>query len=188
MDGKRQLDRSTRRVEELVFALEALPDPAAAASARELVQLVLELHGTALARIMEAIAADPAGARLATALVEDECINGVLLLHNLHPADLDARVRRALDRLHPHLAVQGVAAQAVEIEGDRVRITLGLSDAGRYSSADAETIRRELEQAVLDAAPDASAIEVHGLPLNTTFVPISSIAVRRKAEDTASAP
>src|ERR1700722_5938457 len=169
MDGKRQLDDLTRRVEELVFALEALPDPAAAAAARELVQRVLELHGTALARIMEAIGADPAGARLAAALVEDECINGGLLLHDLHPADLDTRVRRELDRLHPHRGVRGLAVQAVEIESARVRVRLGLSDAGRYSSADAEVIRRELEQAVLDAAPDASTIEVHGLPMNTAF-------------------
>jgi hypothetical protein len=187
MDGKRQ-DHSTRRIEELVFALEALPDPAAAASARELVQLVLELHGTALSRIMETISTDAAGARLAAALVEDECVNGVLLLHDLHPSDFEARVHRALAQLHPHLGVRGVTVQSVEIQRDAVRIQLTLSDAGRYRSGDADTTRREIEQAVLDAAPDASVIDIMGLPENTAFIPVSSIAVRRKAEDTAGAP
>jgi hypothetical protein len=84
------------RIEELVFALDALADRAAADAARELLQCVLQLHGAALARIMETIDADPAGVRLTAALSHDDCVSGVLLLHGLHPADFEvvARGRR----------------------------------------------------------------------------------------------
>ena len=44
------------RVQELIAALEGPPEPAAAAPARELVQLVLDLHANGLARMLEIIA------------------------------------------------------------------------------------------------------------------------------------
>jgi len=180
--------RSTRRIEELVFALDALPDPAAAGAARELLRLVLELHGVALARIMQTIAADAAGARLAAAFAEDDGIHDVLLLHDLHPADLPARIRRALNRLHPHLAVQGVAVQALDVDGDRVRIRLTPSDAGPHHGAAADSIRQQIEQALLAAAPDTASIDIEGLPAPIALISAANIAVRRRAGDTAGAP
>lgn len=179
--GARPPDRPTRRIEELVCALDALPDRAAATAARELVQLVLELHGTALARMMQTIAADVAGTRLAEMFAEDADIHDVLLLHDLHPLDLATRVQWAVTRLHPHLAVQGVVVQALDIDGDRVRLQLGLSDAGRYHGADAGTIRQQLEQALLVAAPDAAAVEIEGLPSVVALVPAAGITVRHRA-------
>jgi hypothetical protein len=180
--------RSTRRIEELVFALDALPDPAAADAARELLQLVLELHGAALARIMQTIATDAAGARLAAALAEDDAIHDVLLLHDLHPADLPARIRRAVNRLHPHLAVQGVAVQSVEVDDDRVRVRLTPSDAGRHQDANADSIHQQIEQALLAAAPDAASIDIEGLPTPIAVISAAHIPVRRRAGDTAGAP
>lgn len=181
-DARTSFDGSTRRVEELVFALGALPDPAAAAAARELVQLILELHGNALGRVMETLAADSHGTRLATALAQDDVIGGVLLLHGLHPAALEDRVRAALDRLRPVLGVQGVAVQDVQITGDAVRVRLESSDAGRYAQDKASGIRRDIEQAVCAAAPEAGAVEVIGLPVPVAVVPLSSITVRRRPE------
>jgi hypothetical protein len=173
-------DRPTRRIEELVFALEGLPDRAAATAARELVQLVLAVHGAALTRIMQAIATDATATRLAETLADDQDVHDVLLLHDLHPAKLQARVQRAVARLHPHLAVQGVAVQGLDIDGDRVRVKLALSDAGRYHGADAGSIRRQLEQALLAAAPDASQVDIEGLESTVALVPAAGITVRQR--------
>jgi hypothetical protein len=183
----RPTERPTRRIEELVFALDALPDAAAATAARELVQRVLELHGNALARIMRILAADAAGTRLAETFAEDEDIHGVLLLHDLHPVDLPGRVQRAVTRLHAHLAVQGVVVQALDIDGAGVHVKLGLSDAGRYRGGDADTVRQQLEQALLAAAPDAAAIFIDGLPPAVALVPAASITVRQRSPDRAGA-
>jgi hypothetical protein len=188
VSAKHELDRSTRRVEELVFALDGLADPAAASSARELVQLVLELHGTALGRMMEKVAADAVGRRVAASFAEDECISGVLLLHGLHPLDFEARIQAAVARLHPHLGVQGIVVEDLRIEGDRVNVRLQTGDAGHHADSDAEVIRREVRQALFDAAPDASSVDVSGPPAQAVFVPVSSITVRRRAEDAADAP
>ena len=181
-------DRPTRRIEELVFALEGLPDRAAATAARELVQLVLAVHGAALTRIMQAIATDATATRLAETLADDQDVHDVLLLHDLHPEDLQARVQRAVARLHPHLAVQGVVVQALDVEGDRVHIRLALSDAGRYHGTDADTIRQQLEQALLAAAPDAAEVDIEGLPSPVTLVPAAGITVRHRAAVTAGVP
>jgi hypothetical protein len=181
-------ERPTRRIEELVCALDALPDRAAASAACELLQLVLKLHGTALARMMQILSADAAGTRLKETFAEDQDVHDVLLLHDLHPEDLQARVQRAVARLHPHLAVQGVVVQALDVEGDRVHIRLALSDAGRYHGTDADTIRQQLEQALLAAAPDAAEVDIEGLPSPVTLVPAAGITVRHRAAVTAGVP
>jgi hypothetical protein len=123
-----------RRIEEFVFALDALADRTAADAARELLQGVLQLHG-------------------------------VLLLHGLHPADFEVRVL-----------------------GKTVNLRLGLAKAGTYRSVDAEAIGREVRQTLLDAAPDAAAVEIEGPPANRTFVPVSRIARGRKPRNSADAP
>lgn len=178
-DANNAAGATTRRVEELVFALDALPDPAAATAARELVQLVLELHGSALNRMMEVVAGDANGGALLARLGDDEGVRGVLLLHGLHPDDFEARVRRAGDRLHASLAVQGVSVKSVEVEALNVHVQLGLSDAGRFDSADAAAIRREIEQAIVDAAPEVAGVDIDGMPQHVSYVAASSITVTR---------
>ena len=78
------------RIEALLDELERLTPPAASA-ARELVTLLLELHGAALVRMT-----GRAGEELRASWADDPLVAGVLLLHGLHPVDLETRVRQAL--------------------------------------------------------------------------------------------
>jgi hypothetical protein len=121
------------RIEALIRTLEQAPEPARS-TARELVAAVLEMHREALSRIVP---------RLDSAALDDDLVSSVLVLHELHPASIPARVTKALGRA-PHLG-----AGLVEVRDARVRIRV----------AD-PALRGAVEQLVWDAAPDALGVSV----------------------------
>jgi hypothetical protein len=73
------------RVEALTRALEASSDRAARASARELVDVVLQFHGNALRRLLTILTEAPLGVRQRVAA--DPLIAALLALHELQPPD-----------------------------------------------------------------------------------------------------
>src|SRR5262249_34063453 len=104
----REFRRRMERVESLVHDLEQSPDAATSERAQEIIQTVVELHGAALERILERLArAGAAGRALIDSLAEDELVASVLLLHGIHPLDLETRVRQALDNVRPLLRSHG---------------------------------------------------------------------------------
>ena len=66
-------------------------DSAVAAQARELVQALLELHGATLERALEIVHENDL--TLVDKLADDPLVSNLLILHGLHPLDLEARVR-----------------------------------------------------------------------------------------------
>jgi hypothetical protein len=112
------------RLEELIRALDAHTNPAAKETARELLTLVLDLHGMGLAKLMGIVTAAEGGTAILARLVDDEQVRAMLLLHGLHLDDLKTRVRRAVDRLRPHLGVHGLRLDVVEIASGTVRLRL----------------------------------------------------------------
>ena len=144
-----------RRIESLVAAVEATADPAAQANTRELLQAVLELHGRGLQRMMEI-----AGAQAAEAFAGDALVGSLLLLHDLHPHDLEKRVRRAIEASRPQLAAQGRSVELSGLAEGVVRVRLERETFGHPSSP--ETLRKALEDAIWEAAPDAEAVEIAG--------------------------
>ena len=113
--------------------------PQVAAAAEELVSCLVELYGAGLARITAILGADEAeghqgtGPRLLDKLVADPLVESLLVLHDLHPLDTSARVRRAVEQVLPQL---GSHAGDVEY--------LGLDDTG--------VLRLRLEQRGCSAA------------------------------------
>ena len=68
-------------------------DDKAAASTEELVGLLVGVYGEGLAHIMTAIAdVGPAGTALLAQLTDDPLVESLLLLHDLHPLDVDAGI------------------------------------------------------------------------------------------------
>lgn len=174
---------STARIEELIQALEELADPAARAPAQELLQLVLELHGAGLARLLELITEAGQSERLVYSLSQDEKVRALLLLHGLYPENLEQRVRRAIDG--QRLRVQSVRLELLGVEDDVVR--LRFIESGPMSSA--ASVRRVVEEAILEVAPDAAGIEIDGLVEaaapepgmpREVFIPVSAIRRRTK--------
>jgi len=158
----RDLDRALVRLEELIGALNAHSDPAREA-ARELVSLVLDLHGIGLARLMAIVSKTDGGAAVVARLVENEQVRAMLLLHGLHPDGLETRVRQVVDRLRPHLGVRGLHLSIVEIATGTVRLRVDRSAGSVIQASAVLTLPVEIENAVVEAAPDAEAILIEGL-------------------------
>ena len=67
------------------------------AAAKELVQLLMDLHGSGLERILEIVfQSGESGRRIIDELGEDPLVSGLLILYGLHPDDLQTRVERKL--------------------------------------------------------------------------------------------
>ena len=91
-------------------------------------------------------------------LAGDELVASLLLLHGLHPADLDSRVAAALERVRPFLQSHGGDVELVRLVDGVVHLRLQGSCHGCPSSA--ATLTSRIEQAIYEAAPDVASIEV----------------------------
>jgi len=155
-------------VERLLDDVEQLPDPVARVTATELVQALVELYGAGLARIVDRIAAHDDG-RLAAALIEDELVAHLLMLHDLHPVALERRVSEALAEVRPYLESHGGDVELLGIEDAVVRLQLRGACNGCPSSAVTlklsidDAIRKhapEIEEVIAQAPPPASLLQI----------------------------
>ena len=149
------VQQTGERVEALIAALRGSADPAAAGAAEELVGLLVGLYGDGLSAIMAVLAANgEAGAAIMTALTEDPLVTSLLLLHDLHPLNVDERIQQALDRVRPYLGSHAGGVQYLGVRDGVARLRLEGSCHGCPSST--VTVRLAIEGAVQDAAPEVS--------------------------------
>jgi Fe-S cluster biogenesis protein NfuA len=147
------------RVEALIAELRARAGSQAGDVAEELVGCLVELYGAGLAAIVAILGADhDAGPPLLDALAADPLVESLLLVHDLHPLDADARIRRALEQVRPRL---GAHADAIEYLGidDRDMVKLRLTASG-HGCGSASTVRQTVEEAVTEAAPETAGVAV----------------------------
>jgi hypothetical protein len=143
-----RLRQLSDRIEALVTELGGHADPRTRAEVDELVRLLVELYGTGLARICDILAGlDAGGADLLAALVDDDLVASLLVLHDLHPAGVDARVGEALDRARASLngAASGAELTLIGLEAGVVRLRL----AGPEGRGTAGTMLRRAAEAEL---------------------------------------
>ena len=130
------------QVEALLAELRARSGPEAAGVAEELVTCLVRLYGAGLAAIVATIGDE---SRLMALLIADPLVESLLLVHDLHPLDTAARIRRALGRL-------GTGAEF-----------LGVDDAGvahvRLGSGCGSTAA-VVEQAIAEAAPETTGVRI----------------------------
>jgi hypothetical protein len=176
-EGDHDLQRRLQRLEALLHEIERGPESPARARAREIVRVVLDLHGEALTRIAE-LAREHGGAAMLEAFVRDPAIAGALLLHKLHPVPVELRVRGAVEALTPMLTAQGGHVLALEVAGAAVCVSIGReSGAGGLPAA---TLRARVEDAILAAAPEVTSIDVE-FPVDIAgFVPVGEVRLRSR--------
>jgi Fe-S cluster biogenesis protein NfuA/nitrite reductase/ring-hydroxylating ferredoxin subunit len=160
--------------------IESLSDPLARDSATDAVQILLQVYGEALERVMKLVESDPGGRTLTQDLIEDELVSHLLLLHGLHPSDLEGRILGALEEVRPYLESHGGDVEFVRVEGDVAYLRLQGSCSGCPSSA--MTLKMAIEDAIGKAAPELERVEAVGVgepqPASEPtpgFVPLSAI-------------
>ena len=124
--------------------------------AEQLVREVTDLYGAALMRMMEmALAADPG---LMDRIAADDLIASLLLVHGLHPYDVERRVSDALDSVRPYLGSHGGDVSLLGVADGVVRLQFQGSCKSCPSSS--VTLELAVEDAVRAAAPEIDSIEV----------------------------
>jgi len=142
----------TERVEKLAARLQSAGDPELRATALDLVQSVVELHGAALERMLTAIAATPEGEQALDRALADDLVSSMLLLHGLHPDDMETRVARGIEKVRPYLQSHGGDVDLVSVRDGIVR--LGLRGSCGSCPSSSLTLKTAVEDALFEAAPD----------------------------------
>jgi Fe-S cluster biogenesis protein NfuA len=157
--GANEIQATLRRWDGLLQEAEQAADPAARGRLRDIVQSLLEVHGAGLRRLLEHVrAADDCGERIVDECARDEVVSGLLLLHGLHPHDVEARVRHALETVRPALRSHGGSVKLLEVIGGVVR--LRLEGSCGHCSSSAATMQNTVEEAIYARAPEVELVEV----------------------------
>ena len=177
LDDKGLQERVTR-MEALLGEIETLSDPNARSKAAEMVGVLLELYGEGLARMMEVVAEGDERERTFDAFAEDELVSHLLLLHGLHPLDLEKRVVRALEEVRPYLLSHGGNVELLGVEEGVARLRMQGSCSGCPSST--VTLKLAIEEAIQKTAPDLQRIQAEGVAEEPRPTIIAGPTLRKK--------
>ncbi len=173
----REVRQLVSRAEGLLDQVEAIADTQAQAVAIETIQVLFDLYGEGLARMVEA-----SGRRAGDALLDeyraDELISHLLLMHGLHPETLEARILKALEEVRPYMESHGGNVELLGVEDGVVHLRLVGSCHG--CGASSTTMKLAVEKAIHRYAPDVLAVEAEGAvespaDLPAGFVPLSFV-------------
>jgi hypothetical protein len=114
-----------------------------------LVALLTDLYGNALTRILGTIRDAPAGSQILDRLYDDRLVGGLLVVHDLHPRTLPARVERAL------AGVCASTPQHVRIELDRIEDDVVYV---RLAAPAGPAARTAIAHAIAAAAPEIAGV------------------------------
>ena len=168
---RREFRAHTERVERLVNRLNSSADPELRATALELLQCVMEMHGAALQSMIDSIAQTAAGEAALDQALADDLVASVLLLHGLHPEPIETRVQRALESVRPYLRSHHGDVEFVSLHDGVVRLRL-VGSCGSCPSSSI-TLKNAVEEALYAAAPDIVEIVAEdrtALPSNPKLV------------------
>ncbi len=155
-------EERVRRIENLVRRLEQIADPESREIGEQLMQAVLDLHGAGLEKMLDiAFESGAAGEAIIRKFANDGLVSSLLVLHGLHPDDLETRVRQVVAKVPGHVEVLSILDGVL-----RVRIS-----GGGCGSSEEESLKAVLREAV----PDLSGIVVEQSPAMNGFVPLLSI-------------
>ena len=166
-----------QKVGALVQDLEAIADPASQSAARELVRVLMSMHGAGLQRILDVLKrSGELGSSLLDDLAKDPFVSGLLVLYDLHPKELQVRVDEKLREIGPKLFRMGAEAQIVSTAEGLVRVRVQTSG-GSACGSTLRQIQTMLEDALYEAAPDLSGVILEGLeqPIATGFVSVDKL-------------
>src|SRR5580698_10594629 len=159
---EKDFQQRVQKIGGLVHELETIADPASRAAVKELVQLLMDLHGTGLERILDIVfQSGDTGARIIDDLGQDPLVSSLLVLYGLHPDELQTRVERKLKQIGSKLHKMGAEVKVDSINGGDVRLRVRID--GNACGSTSKTVQSTVEEAVYEAAPDLTSLVVDGL-------------------------
>lgn len=165
------------RIDTLIAA-SAIGGTVARERAEELVRLVADLYGAGLERLLDLVHEHgQLTDEVLDALAGDDLVAGLLLVHGLHPYDVETRIERALTGVRPYLGSHGGDVQLIGVTEDgvvRLRM-LGSCDGCPSSSV---TLKLAVEGAIETAAPEVTAIEVEEPAAAGPVIPVAALFSR----------
>jgi Fe-S cluster biogenesis protein NfuA len=177
MADDKDFQLKVQRIGELVGELENIADPEARASAKALVQLLLDLHGAGLERVMEIVAKnDESRQPTIDDLGRDPLVSSLLVLYGLHPLDVESRVAQAVERVRPQVRKGGGELDLLGIEAGVIRLQIQVTGHGCGSTG--KTLKKLVEDVLYEAAPDMNRLIIEGLeePAGSSgFVPLGKL-------------
>jgi hypothetical protein len=160
--NEREFQQKVRQLGTLVGELDQSAVGGSKVATRELVQLLMEVHGTCLERIMELVFESGAdGKATIDKLGQDPIVRSLLLLYSLHPEDLETRVLKAIDTMRPRLRKLDSRVEPISIHDGVVHLQLHTSGHARGSAA--RNLRSIVEDCIYDLAPDLTSLTILGL-------------------------
>jgi len=164
----------------LLGEIESAADPNLRTAVRELVQLVMDLHGAGLERMLELIRAPgDGGDTLVQKLGRDELVASLLVLYGLHPLDVETRVTQALVKVSSRLRAHEGDVELLSVRDGAVRLRLRAKGHGCGSTGPA--LKEMVEDAVYRAAPDVASLVIEGADEKQGFVPLEMLRGRAPA-------
>lgn len=173
-DGEFQ--EQVRQLGKLVAQFDELPDGVTKTAATELVQLLMDVHGRGLERVMEIVFdSGDSGPTIIDKLGQDSIVGNLLLLYSLHPDGLEARIQSALDRIRPRLRKLACSIELESVQESTVQVRLATSRHTCGSST--KDLRSIVEDGMYEFAPDVTSLEILGLeePTPVGFVTLESL-------------
>jgi Fe-S cluster biogenesis protein NfuA/nitrite reductase/ring-hydroxylating ferredoxin subunit len=167
------------RLQKLLAEVEALPYPGARELIQDCMESVLGFYGAGLKRILQVVSEDgPEGRKVFRDLIRDDVVKGLLLVHDLHPLNLEARLLEALDKVRPYLKSHGGNVELISLENNVARLRLqGTCQSCASSSV---TLELAIRHAIEQACPDLAHFEVEGVAQDKSA---ASLVSRRAVTD-----
>ena len=179
MPKQKEVESQIESIDKMVRAFEEAKDPVLRANAKELVQALMTLHGACLERILEVIGqSGESGKSIIDTFARDGVVKSVLLLYGLHPIDVKTRVLEALEKMRFSQRSNARTVSFVGID-DAGLVTLRMEGKSEGCGSSDSALKRAVEQAIYEAAPDVSGIVLEGFIEKTStagFVPLASLA------------
>jgi hypothetical protein len=171
-----EFQEQVRQLGQLMTQFDQMPENPQKTACKQLLQLLMDVHGAGLDRMMEIVFEnDAAGPAIIDKLGQDSITSALLLLYSLHPDDLETRVNRAVERMRARLRKVSYGVDLARIDEGAVEIRV--TSSGHTCGSTAKDVRAVVEEGVYELAPDVTSLEIRGLeePPNAGFVALESL-------------
>jgi hypothetical protein len=173
-----EFQEQVRQLGQLITQFDQMTEGPQKTACKQLVQLLMDVHGAGLDRIMEIVFEnEAAGPAIIDKLGQDSITSSLLLLYSLHPDDLETRVNKAVERMRPRLRKVSYSVDLIGVNEGAVEVRVTSTSSGHSCGSTAKDVRAIVEDGIYELAPDVASLEIRGLeePTNAGFVALESL-------------